>query len=138
MADSAREHKDMQDPTDSLTPKQVKVLTALLAGRTVEAAAKEASVNPATIHRWLNGPAFKAAHDAGKRELAGLGLSLLLSLVHRAVVVQAERLDDRSKPQLQLRASEFVIEHALKWLELEDIDMRVRALEERYAQSVQR
>jgi AcrR family transcriptional regulator len=128
----------MQDPTADPTPKQVKVLTALLAGRSVEAPAKEAGVNPATVHRWLKDEAFKAARDAGQRELAELGLSLLLSLVRRAVAVQLERLDDRTKPQLQQRASEFVIDHGLKWIELESLEARLKDLEERYAQTNQR
>jgi len=117
----ARKHKGMQDPHDNLTPKQVKTLTALLAGRTVEAAAKEVGVNPATVHRWLNDEAFKAARDAGQRELAEMGLSLLLSLVRNAVAVQAAHLQEHTRVQIRQRASEFVIEHALKWIELEDL-----------------
>jgi len=124
----------MQDPRDDLTPKQVKTLTALLAGRSVEAAAKEVGVNPATVHRWLNEPSFKAARDAGQRELAELGLSLLLSLVRAAVGVQAEHLREHTRMQIRQRASEFVIEHALKWIELEDMKARVDELNARMAE----
>jgi hypothetical protein len=124
----------MQDSADNLTPKQVKALTALLAGRTIEATAKDIGVNPATVHRWLGEPAFKAARDAGQRELAELGLSLLLSLVRNAVAVQAAHLQEQTRVQIRQRASEFVIEHALKWIELEEIQRRLEALEAKYAE----
>lgn len=124
----------MQDSADNLTPKQVKALTALLSGRTVEATAKEVGVNPATVHRWLGEPAFKAARDAGQRELAELGLSLLLSLVRNAVAVQAAHLQEHTRVQIRQRASEFVIEHALKWIELEDMKAQIDALMARMAE----
>lgn len=123
----------MQDPRDNLTPKQVAVITSLLSGTSVEAAAKESKVNPATIHRWLKEPHFKAALDSGRRELAELGLGLLLALVRNAVGVQAEHLTPRTRVQIRQRASEFVIEHALHWIELKDLADRLEALEAAYA-----
>jgi len=109
------------------------VLTALLGGQTVERAAADAKVNPATVHRWLNEQGFKAALDSGRRELAELGLGLLLALVRNAVAVQADHLKPGTREQLRQRASEFVIEHALEWIELSDLKARVEALEALYA-----
>jgi len=120
----------MQDPRDSLTPKQVRALTALLAGRPIETTALEIGVNPSTVHRWLDEPAFKAALESGRRALAELGLGLLLSLVRNAVGVQAEHLSKPTPESLRQRASEFVITHALEWIELHDLKARVEALEE--------
>jgi hypothetical protein len=60
----------MQDSRDDLILDQVTALAALLAGSSRRAAAKAAGVDPATVHRWLNGPAFRAAKQAGQRELA--------------------------------------------------------------------
>lgn len=127
----------MQDPTDNLTPKQVKALTALLAGKSVEAAAKEAGVNPATLHRWLGEVAFKAAYHASRRELAQQGLGVLQAAVRAAVGTVVQIMQSTTAPAaIRLRAAQIIIESAVKWLELEDLDARLHALEEKYAQNV--
>lgn len=122
----------MQDSTDNLTPKQVKALSALLAGKSVEAAAKEAGTNPATLHRWLNQPDFQAAHRAGRRALAQQALASLQTAARAAVGVVAEIMLDKLKPaSVRLRAAQIIIENTTKWLELDDIVTRLAALEER-------
>ncbi len=51
----------MQDTAQKLTPKQEKAITALLSQPTIEAAAASLGINPATVHRWLQDPAFTEA-----------------------------------------------------------------------------
>ena len=127
----------MQDPRDNLTPKQVVVLTALLGGRSVENAAKEAKINPATVHRWLNDSAFKEAQRLGRRELAEQALGTLQMVTRTAVAVVAEILTDRTKPaSVRLRAAQIVIESTTKWLELQDIVQRLEALEQAHAKKL--
>jgi transposase len=129
----------MRDSRDNLAPKQVKALTALLAGHSVEAAAVAAGVGVATLHRWLNDPQFRAAQQAGRRELAQMALSQLQSITRGAVGVIAELIADRAKPpSVRLRAAQIVIEASAKWLELEDFEMRLAALEARDAQKDER
>lgn len=124
----------MQDSTYNLTPNQVKVLTALLAGRSVEASAKEAGVNPATVHRWLNDPAFQAAQRDGRRVLAQQALAALQSVTRTAVAVVVELMTDKGKPaSVRLRAAQIIIEGTVKWIELDDLAARLAALEARYA-----
>lgn len=120
----------MTDPRDNLTPKQVAVLTALLSGRSIEAAAKETKVGPTTIHRWLREPAFQEAQRAGRRELAEQALGQLQTVTRSAVGVIAEILTDRTKPAtVRLRAAQIVIEATTKWLELQDFAARLESLE---------
>ncbi len=121
----------MQDPRDSLTPKQVRALTGLLAGRSIEDTATDIGVNPSTVHRWKDEPDFKAALVSGRLTAAELGLDLTLSLVRNAVAVQAEHLRPGTPAHLRQRASEFVITHALAWIELHELKARVDALEAR-------
>ena len=52
----------MQHVAAKLTPKQEKAITALLAQPTIEAAAASLGINPATVHRWLQEPAFVEAY----------------------------------------------------------------------------
>jgi hypothetical protein len=122
----------MQDSSDNLTPNQVAALTALLAGRPVRAAAKAADVDPATVHRWLNDPAFRAAMQSGRRQLAQQALAQLQGITSSAIEVIRELMTDKTKPaSVRLRAAQIVIEATVKWLELEDFDARLRALEGR-------
>lgn len=124
----------MQDSHDNLTPKQVTALTALLAGRTVEAAALAAKVNPATVHRWLAQPDFQAAHRAARRELAQQGLALVQTLVCAAVGTVADILGDRTQPpSIRLRAAQIVLETTVRWIETDDLARRLEELEKRYA-----
>jgi hypothetical protein len=118
----------MQDSADKLTPKQLTALAALLAGRSVETAAQEAKVNPATVHRWLNEPDFQAAQRAGRRDLASVALAQLQEITGVAVGVIRELMEDASKPaSVRLRAAQIVIESSVKWLEI-DTDTRLAAL----------
>ncbi len=127
----ARKYNGMQDPPDNLTPKQVRALASLLAGRPIETTATDIGVNPSTVHRWLSEPAFKAALDSGRLAAAELGLDLMLSLVRNAVAVQLDHLRPGTPAHLRQRASEFVITHALAWIELHELKARVDALEAR-------
>lgn len=77
----------MQDSTSELTPNQVAAMTELLAGRTVRASAKAAGVDAATVHRWMNDPTFRAAQQAGRRELAQQALGQLQGITAIAVGV---------------------------------------------------
>lgn len=122
----------MTHPTDNLTPNQVTALAELLAGKSVQAAAKAAGVSRETVHRWLHEPDFRAAQQAGRRQLTQQALSQLQSITATAIGVVKELMLDKGKPaSVRLRAAQIVIEATVKWLELEDFEARLAALEGR-------
>ena len=118
----------MQD--SELTIKQQKAIAALLAGLSMEAAAQAASVNVTTIYRWFDEPIFKAAHDAGRRQLAELAMSKLQGLADQAVDVVAGLMKDSNPPAIRLRAALAILDTNVKWFELQDIMKRLEALEQ--------
>ncbi len=72
---------------EDLSPAQQQALAALLAGRTVTAAATEAGVDRTTIYRWLRDPyraAFRRALELGRRELRQAMEARLLALASKA------------------------------------------------------
>jgi hypothetical protein len=74
-------------PGDNLSSAQVKALAALLAGKTVTAAAQEAEVDRTTIYRWLRDPdrpGFRRALERGRWELRQAVQARLLSLAGKA------------------------------------------------------
>src|SRR5215510_13573473 len=71
--------------TDSLTPTQEKALAALLAGKTVTAAATAAEVDRTTVHRWLKDDfTFRAALNRGQRDLREAMQARVMGLAEKA------------------------------------------------------
>lgn len=80
-------------PAD-LTPAQLAALGALLAGQSVTAAAGAASVDRATLYRWLKDPAFAATYNHGRADLWAATENRLLSLADRATAVVESAIDN--------------------------------------------
>lgn len=77
-----------------MTAQQEAVLTALLTGQTITAAASAVGVARQTVHRWLSAdPAFIAAHNGGRRELANAHAVRLLTLCGQALDVVGSALE---------------------------------------------
>ena len=125
----------MSEPASNLTPKQVQLVTALLEGKSLEQAAQAAGVAYVTARRWRRLPAIIAALAEGQRELIASALDVL-SVGARAAAgeILAILRDKRVAPLVRLRAAEAVLERLHKWAELEDLEARIRALEEKNAQ----
>ncbi|HZG68096.1 MAG TPA: hypothetical protein VEZ12_15235, partial [Herpetosiphonaceae bacterium] len=64
---------EMQDATAKLTSKQEETIAALLAQPAIAAAT--VGVNPVSIYRWLQEPAFAEAYHAACREVAGQAIA---------------------------------------------------------------
>ena len=70
------------------------MLAALLTGETITAVAGAVGVARQTVHRWLTSdPAFIAAHNAGRRELANAHAVRLLTLCGHALDVVGGALE---------------------------------------------
>ncbi len=119
----------MQDAAD-LTPQQIKVLSLLLGGSTIEAAAAGAGVNPATVHRWLAQPGFADAYRAGRTRALGQAVA---SLQTGAVAVVAElrliAVDRTVAASTRVAAARAFLDLALRGTEIADLADRVLALE---------
>jgi len=64
------------------------VLTALLMGTSVTAAASDAGIARQTVHRWLaNDPEFIAAYNRGRHELANSHATRILAMCGGALDV---------------------------------------------------
>jgi hypothetical protein len=117
----------MQD----LTPKQTIAVSVLLLGKSIEQAAQDASVDPATIHRWFrDSDAFNTALAEGRRAALHTAVNTLSYTSRKAAVVVDEILDNkRTPPSIRLRAALGILELLMKWAELQDFDARLKRLE---------
>jgi hypothetical protein len=126
----------MTEPARNVTPKQVAIIAALLMGKTIEQAAAGAGASPSTAHRWLRDPVFVAELAKARRAALSAALDVLTAGARIAAgEILAILRDKKVAPSVRLRAAEAVLERLHKWAELEDLEARIRALEEKHGNS---
>ena len=119
--------------------KQEQAIAALLSHRNVEEAAKAAGISVATLKRWMQLPEFKAAYLQARREVvlqtnariqqnSGVAASVLFKLM----------ADPTTPASVRARTAQCILECANKSVELEDMEVRLAALEAAAASGQQR
>ncbi len=127
----------MATQTDTLTPKQQKCLAALLTEPTIAAAAAKVGVGERTVHTWLSEPAFADAYRQARREAVRVAIGRLQQVSAGAVAVLVNVMADKATPAAtRVNAAKAVIEYSLKSVEIEDLQARIEALEERMGEKV--
>lgn len=123
----------MAEHTQNLTRPQERAILALLCERDVPGAAKAANVGERTLYRWLaEDEIFKAAYIAARRSAVQQGISRLQQSMTTAVDTLEEVAKDTTAPaSARVRAARSIADLALKAVEIEDILMRIAALEQR-------
>jgi hypothetical protein len=109
---------------EKLGAKQEAAVLAMLTART-------AGVAPRTLYRWLKEKEFDAAYREARRMAFGQAIARLQQMSGAAISVLGKVLVDPNTPaSTKVRAVDSVLNHAAKAMELEDIAVRVAALEE--------
>ena len=116
---------------DRLTRKQEKAVCALLSEPTIVAAAEKAGVAEITVRRWLKLPAFLSRYREACRQMVDTAIGRLQEACAEAVVTLREVMGDAEAPvSSRVTAARAVLEMSLKAVELQDLEVRVDALEE--------
>jgi len=104
---------------------------ALLTQRNVEEAARTAGIGTQTLIRWQKLPEFQTAYGEARRAAFAQSIARLQQASSVAVSVLVKTMVDPAAPHsTRVRAADSVLNHAAKAIELEDIEVRVAALEE--------
>ena len=110
--------------------KKEEAVAALLSHRSVEEAARAINLNPNTLLRWLQIPEFRDAYRKARREAVQQAVARLQQATGAAGLTILKLMTDPNVPAaVRLRAAECVFDHAIKAIELEDIEVRVAELE---------
>lgn len=110
--------------------KKEQAVAALLSSRSVEEAAKSVELNPNTLLRWLELPEFRKAYLKARREAVSQAVARLQSASGAASLTVLKLMTDPNVPgAVRLRAAECVFTHAIKGIEIEDIEARLSDLE---------
>ncbi len=108
-----------------LSPKQVAVLAAILAGASLAGAAKAASLHPETVRRWRreDGP-FRDALAAGIRAIHVHVNARIVGLVDRALDSLVDVLEEAPDSRSRVLAAQTILQLAGDRLRPRDADVQ--------------
>jgi hypothetical protein len=110
--------------------KKEEAIAALLIQRNVEEAARAAGIGTRTLLRWLTLPEFQKAYREARRAAFGQAIARLQQAAGAAVSTLLKVMLDPATPaSTRVRASDNVLAHSAKSIELEDIEARLAELE---------
>jgi len=111
--------------------KKEEAIVALLSHRNIEEAAKAIGIAANTLFNWLKVPEFQTAYREARRAAFAQSIARLQQASSVAVSVLVKTMVDPAAPHsTRVRAADSVLAHAKKAIEIEDIDVRVTALEQ--------
>ena len=110
--------------------KKEEAIAALLTQRNIEEAAKATGVAPNTLLNWMKEPEFDASYRQARRAAFGQAVARLQQGTSAAATTLLKTMIDLVTPaSVRVRAAEAIFNHAAKAIEIEDIEVRVAALE---------
>jgi hypothetical protein len=117
----------MKGHGQKLTRTQEAVIAALLTEPTHAAAAAQAGVSEATLHRWLHLPQFQSAYRQARRAVVEVAIGHLQQVTVEAVEA-LQRNISCGHPPSEIRAALGILHHAVQGIELVDLAEQVEEL----------
>ena len=119
----------MVGPGAKFTRKKEEAIAALLTHRNIEEAAKAVGIG--TLLRWLKVPEFEKSYREARRAAFAQSTARLQQATSAAVSTLLKIMVDPNAPaSTRVRAADSILDHAKQAIEIEDIDVRVAALEQ--------
>lgn len=116
-----------------LTDRQLKAIPIIVTSPTYSEACKKARLNRTTFYEWLKIPEFKAKLDRQRDEVAAEALGMLSQSLTKAIETLTGLLNTQDE-RLNRLVCKDIIEHILKYREVEDLDKRLTEIEKRLAE----
>jgi hypothetical protein len=111
--------------------KKEEAIVALLTQRNMDEAAKSIGVSTQTLVRWMRIPEFDEAYRKARRAAFSQSTARLQQATSAAVSTLLKIMVDPNAPaSTRVRAADSVLDHAKQAIEIEDVDVRVAALEQ--------
>ncbi|HXG63747.1 MAG TPA: hypothetical protein VNO70_01485 [Blastocatellia bacterium] len=115
----------------NLSVKQQEAISALIVHPTARAASEALGVNPSTIWRWLQDPEFREAYDEARRLVVTHNVTAIQAAGQQAVMSLIDMMNDPKIPaHARVRASQVILDLGMKVAKLDELDSRLRAIEE--------
>jgi len=111
--------------------KKEEAIAALMTHRNLEEAAKSIGVAPNTLLKWQKLPEFETAYLDARKAAYRQAVARLQQGTSAAATTLLKTLIDPATPaSVKVRAAEAIFNHAAKAIEIEDIDARLKELEQ--------
>ena len=111
--------------------KKEEAIAALMTERNVEEAARSIGIGTRTLIRWMKIPEFDLAYLEARRATVSQSNARLQQASSAAVSTLLKIMVDGSAPaSTRVRAADSVLDHAKQAIEIDDIAVRVAALEQ--------
>src|SRR5260370_9918053 len=91
---------------------------------------RRAGIGPNALLNWMKVPEFQKSYREARRAAFGQAIARLQQGTSAAATTLLKTMIDPSTPaSVKVRAAEAIFSHAVKAIEIEDIEARVSALE---------
>ena len=111
--------------------KKEEAIAALLSQRSIEEAARVAGVAAKTLYRWLEVPEFREEYLKARRQVFFQATARLQQASGAAASIMLTLMLDANVPaSSRLRAADSVLDRGAKGIDQEDLELRLRRLEE--------
>ncbi len=112
-----------------LNASQLKVITYILEGCSIDEASKKAKVARTTVHNWLNQEHFEKCLEEERKAIFENGLNAIKAATAKAAQKMIELLDSPDRNTRRLAAKD-ILSFAIKVIEVKELEDRVSRLEE--------
>jgi hypothetical protein len=117
-------------PGSKFNRKMEEAIAALLTQRNIDDADRVAGIGTQTLLRWLKVPEFQVVYREGRRAAFGQSIARLQQASTAAVSTLLKiMIDPNTPPSTRVRAADSVLDHSKQAIEIEDVEVRVAALE---------
>ena len=114
----------------TLTRRQEAFIATLLNCATIAQAARTAGIAEVTAGRWLKEPSFQEAYRTARRHVVQHAVARVQQATCTAVeTLEAIMQDPEAPASARVSAAKAVLETAIRAIELEDLEVRIVALE---------
>lgn len=118
MRDTELEIRDKMGQSETLPPKHLQAIEALLVSPTVTEAAEQVGVSRRTLHRWMRRDVFQRALQEARDATVGAVAAAMTDLAETAVVtLEAAMTDPDSPPSVKVRAAMGVLAQLQSFIE---------------------
>ena len=120
----------MKGHGEKLSRKQEALISALLTTPTLAEAAQIAGIGEVTAWRWLKDATFQANYREARRAVVQHAIAQVQHATGEAVETLRSVMQDPEAPaSARVSAAKAILETAVKGIEIDDLEVRIAALE---------
>ena len=127
MADNGREIE-----ISELTFRQQAALPTIALARSLAQAARDTGVAERTLRRWLEDPSFREELDRLRQESYDLARQQAQAAMPMCLSILADAALESPDPALRLRAARYLLSYGLKFVEVDNLRERLKAVEDAF------